>query len=91
MLANGGNAQSDAFSTSWPAGGGGRISLSFSSNALPLGSVVAQGGVLLNPNAAFYMRCLNGGAGTIVLHQYTGDPLAPMYRELIVRMICACR
>ena len=82
--ANGGAAQASPSSPSWSAGGGGRVSLAFfTSSFFSSGRVTARGGVFLAPNSPS-APCMSGAAGTVVLHHYTGDSSAPLYRELIV-------
>ena len=83
IRADGGDAQIPPSTLRWPAGGGGRISLEFRSLGLSLDSITARGGLFFDGQTALDY-CLNGAAGTLVLHQHTDDP-HPLYREVIVR------
>lgn len=88
LHANGGDAQLVPSSQRWAAGGGGRVSLAFRSNSLlAKGSVMARGGVYADASTSSDL-CLNGAAGTVVLHQFTGVSDAPLYRELQVFDTC---
>lgn len=86
IRANGGAAQAPTSSTSWSAGGGGRVSLAFfTCSFISSGTVTARGGVFLAANSPS-APCMSGAAGTVVFHHYTGDSSVPLYRELIVSM-----